>query len=346
MTSVPPNSPARRPWWHPEAVAARLPHLRVRARVVATLRRYFDSRGFLEVETPCLQRAPGMETHLQAFATELADPFGGPPTRLYLHTSPEFAMKKLMAGGLPRLYQMARVWRNGERSPTHSPEFTMLEWYRAGASLADLMDDCDAILSETGVCARPAERLSVDDAFRRWAGFSVLETVEDPDSPDPDPRTLQAAAARLGHEARQGERWEDMFFRLMLEYVEPNLGRDGRATILHSWPACMAALSRRDPADARVAERFELYYQGIELANAFGELTDPVEQRRRFEHDMALKERLYGERWPVDEDFLAALEFGLPDSAGIALGLDRLVMLAAGVEDIEQVLWAPVERGD
>ncbi|SOD97664.1 EF-P lysine aminoacylase EpmA [Caenispirillum bisanense] len=343
--AVSPSAPAAgRPWWHPEAVAERLPHLRTRARVIATLRRYFDSRGFLEVETPYLQVAPGAEVHLKAFATELEDPFGGPSQRLYLHTSPEFAMKKLMAGGVPRLYQLARVWRNAERSPTHSPEFTMLEWYRAGAGLEDLMDDCDAILSETGVCPRPAERLSVDEAFRRWVGFGVLETVDDPESPDPDPRPLQQAAAALGHAARPGERWEDMFFRLMLEYVEPNLGRDGRATILHSWPACMAALARRSPADARVAERFEIYYQGIELANAFAELTDPVEQRRRFEHDMALKDRLYGERWPVDEEFLAALELGLPDSAGIALGLDRLVMLAAGVDDIRQVLWAPVGR--
>lgn len=342
MTRVPASPSAARPWWHPDAVAERLPHLQVRARIVADLRRFFAEREFLEVETPCLQTAPGMETHLRAFETALTDPFGGPPIPLYLHTSPEFAMKKLLAGGLPRIFQMARVWRNGERSPTHSPEFTMLEWYRAGAGLADLMDDCDAILALAGVAAAPAERLSVNDAFRRWAGFDLLATVDDPDSPDPDPRPLQAEAVRLGHDARPGERWEDVFFRLMFAHIDPNLGMDGRATILHSWPACMAALARRDPADPRVAERFEIYKDGVELANAFAELTDPVEQRRRYEHDMALKEQLYGARWPVDEDFLAALEFGLPESAGIALGLDRLVMLAAGVREIDQVLWAPV----
>lgn len=335
-------SPTGRPWWHPDALAERMPHLRTRARVIATLRRYFDSHGFLEVETPALQVSPGLEPHLKAFETALQDPFGGPDSRLYLHTSPEFAMKKLLAGGLPRIYQMARVWRNGERSPTHSPEFTMLEWYRAGACLDDLMEDCDRILSETGVANRPAERISVEEAFLRWCGFSVLETIDDPDAPDPDPAKLHARAAALGHEARPGERWDDVFFRLLLEYVEPHLGAHGRPTILHGYPACMAALSRRHPADPRVAERFELYVDGIELANAFGELTDPVEQRRRFEHDMALKEALYGHRYPIDEDFLAALQHGLPPCAGIALGLDRLVMLAAGVEDIEQVLWAPV----
>lgn len=336
------QSPARRPWWHPDALAARLPHLRTRARVIATLRRHFDSRGFLEVETPALQVSPGLEPHLKAFATTLQDPFGGPDATLYLHTSPEFAMKKLLAGGLPRIYQMARVWRNGERSPTHSPEFTMLEWYRADATLEDLMDDCDRILVEVGVATTPAERLSVEDAFTEHCGFSILATVADPDDPDPDPAALHARAAALGHEARPGERWDDVFFRLMLEYVEPHLGTRGRPTILFGWPACMAALARRDPADPRIAERFELYVDGMELANAFRELTDPVEQRRRFEHDMALKERLYGHRYPIDEDFLAALEHGLPPCAGIALGLDRLVMLASGAADVEDVQWAPV----
>ncbi|WP_404386169.1 EF-P lysine aminoacylase EpmA [Caenispirillum salinarum] len=339
------RSPSGRRWWHPDALADRLPALRTRARVVATLRRFFDSQGFLEVETPALQVSPGLEPHLKAFETTLHDALGGPDARLYLHTSPEFAMKKLLAGGLPRIYQMAKVWRNENRSPTHSPEFTMLEWYRAGEGLEALMDDCDRILSETGVSPLPAERLSVEDAFIRWCGFSVLNTIPDPEALDPDPAGIKAQAARRGHDAREGDRWDDVFFRLLLEHIEPHLGTEGRPVILHSYPACMAALSRRSPDDPRVAERFELYVDGLELANAFAELTDPAEQRRRFEHDMAVKEHLYGERYPLDEDFLAALEHGLPDCAGIALGLDRLVMLAAGVDDIADVLWAPVETG-
>lgn len=331
-----------RPWWHPDSVAERLPALRTRARIVATLRHYFDSRDFLEVETPALQVSPGLEPHLKAFETTLVDAFGGPDKRLFLHTSPEFAMKKLLAGGLPRLYQMTKVWRNEARSPTHSPEFTMLEWYRVGEGIDVLMDDCDQILAATGIATHPAERLSVEDAFQRWCGFSVLDTIDDPEDLAPDPRELKTRAKTLGHDARDGDRWDDVFFRLLLEHIEPHLGTEGRPLILHSYPACMAALSRRDPSDPRVAERFELYVNGLELANAFRELTDPVEQRRRFEHDMALKEELYGERYPLDEDFLAALEHGLPQCSGIALGLDRLVMLAAGANDISEVLWAPV----
>lgn len=218
----------------------------------------------------------------------------------------------------------------------------MLEWYRAGAGLDALMDDCDRILSETGISPRPAERLSVEEAFLRWCGFSVLDTVDDPDSLDPNPAAIKEAAKRLGHDARDGDRWDDVFFRLLLEHIEPHLGTQGVPVILHSYPACMAALSRRSPDDPRVAQRFELYVNGLELANAFAELTDPAEQRRRFKHDMDLKQRLYGERYPLDEDFLAALEFGLPECSGIALGVDRLVMLAAGVTNINDVLWAPV----
>lgn len=343
-----------KPWWHPEAVAGRLPRLRARAAVVATVRRFFTEQGFDEVETPALQVSPGMEPHLTAFATTLEEPFGQGSHTLYLHTSPEFAMKKLLAAGLPKLFQLARVWRNGERSPTHHPEFTMLEWYRAGASYRDLMDDCEGLLraclavaGETAfrradiVCDpfRPWRRLSVAEAFGEFAGIDLLATAPDPRNPDR--ARLAAAAQGVGLHVGETDSWDDVFFRVMLDRIEPHLGH-GVPTILYDYPVSMAALSRPSPADPRLAERFELYVCGIELANAFSELTDPAEQRRRFAADMDLKERLYGVRYPVDEDFLAALELGMPESAGIALGLDRLVMLATGAATIEEVLWSPV----
>lgn len=347
------SAPPRLPWWHPEAFARRRPHLRTRGAVTRAMRAWFEGEGFAEVETPALQISPGLEVHLQAFATELVGPHPDDRVRLHLHTSPEFAMKKLLAAGEPRIFQLAHVYRNGERSPTHHPEFTMLEWYRAGAGYHELMVDCIALtraacstagadmLRWKGHAADPFgewEVLSVQDAFLRHAGVDLLATAPDPLKPD---RTLLAAAAeRIGIRTAESDTWEDLFFRISLERIEPFLGF-GRPTFLTDYPVSMAALARAKPEDPRVAERFELYACGVELANAFGELTDPQVQRRRFEADMAEKERLYGERYPLDEEFLEALSL-MPDSAGIALGFDRLVMLVAGAERIEDVLWAPV----
>lgn len=352
MAPLPPRrSP---PAWRPDRLAERLPHLQARGRVVAALRAWFAAGGFVEAETPILQVSPGLEPHLKAFATRLQRP-DGTERPLYLHTSPEFALKKLLAGGVPRLFQMARVFRNGERSPTHHPEFTMLEWYRAGEGYEALMADCAALLQLAAQAAgrthlewrgaivpadAPAERLTVAEAFDRAFGFDLLATTRD-DPADPPLAPLAEALTPHGVAAHEGDRWEDLFFRAMFERIEPRLGF-GRPTILCEYPISMAALSRPKPGAPLVAERFELYVAGVELANAFGELTDPAVQRARFEADMALKEALYGERYPIDEDFLAALEHGLPESCGIALGLDRLVMLATGAEDIEQVLWLPV----
>ena len=340
-------------WWQPERYAARLPALEARARIVAAIRRFFDARGFLEVETPALQVSPGMEPHLEAFATELLTP-GEAPARRHLHTSPEFAMKKLLVAGLPRIYQIAHVFRNRERGPTHHPEFSMLEWYRAGAGYADLMADCEALLraclaaaGRDSFCWRgrradpapPWPRLSVAAAFEQYCGIDLLATAPDPLRPDVG--RLAAAARRAGIEPHPGDDWEDLFFRIFLERIEPHLGV-GVPTILCDYPISMAALSRPKPDDPCLAERFELYVCGLELANAFGELTDAAAQRARFESDQARKRALYGHAYPIDEDFLAALEHGLPESAGIALGFDRLVMLLTGAGRIEEVLWAPV----
>ena len=276
-----------------------------------------------------------------------------PRGRLYLHTSPEFACKKLLAAGETRLFTFAHVFRNRERGPLHHPEFTMLEWYRADEPYEALMEDCAEIL---GVAAAAGgvdvfafrgrkvdplalpERLSVADAFRRFAGIDLPATMDVAGRTD---RAALAQAVRAaGGRVADDDSWADLFGRMLVERVEPNIG-DGRATVLCEYPVAEAALARPKPGDPRVAERFELYACGVELANAFGELTDPVEQRRRFEADMDLKQRLYGERYPVDEDFLAALAH-MPPASGIALGFDRLVMLATGAPTIEHVLWAPV----
>jgi elongation factor P--(R)-beta-lysine ligase len=341
-------------WWRPEVFAQRRPALEMRARVLGAVRAYFTARGFVEVETPCLQVSPGMEPHIMALATELSRPFGQGRRRLYLHTSPEFAMKKLLVAGMPRLFQIARVWRDGERSPIHHPEFTLLEWYRADASYEELMADCAGLLGAVASAAGVAtlsrsgrrcdpfaavRRLTVAEAFARFCGIDLLATAPDPWAPEA--ARLAAEAQRIGLRVGEQDSWEDVFHRVVLERIEPHLG-EGAPAILCEYPLSLAALSRPSARDVRVAERFELYVCGLELANAFGELTDAAEQRRRFVADQALKERLYGVHYPIDEDFLAALEAGLPESAGAALGLDRLVMLLAGAETIEQVLWAPV----
>jgi lysyl-tRNA synthetase class 2 len=339
------------PWWVPHVHADRRPYLIARGRIVAALRGWFAAEDFVEVETPALQVSPGNETHLHAFATMLTGPDGVGTTR-YLRTSPEFACKKLLAAGEARIVEFARVWRNRERGALHHPEFTLLEWYRARAPYAALMEDCAALLAEVAKAvgttrftyrdraANPfaePERLTVAAAFTCFAGIDLLATLA---AGEGDRDRLAAAAIAAGVQVAADDTWGDVFSRVLVERIEPNLGL-GRPTILDEYPTAMAALARPAAHDPRVAERFELYVCGIELANGFGELTDPAEQRKRFEREMADKERRYGERHPIDEDFLAALA-AMPPASGIALGLDRLVMLATGAPRIEHVLWAPV----
>jgi elongation factor P--(R)-beta-lysine ligase len=345
------------PWWRPDRLAARRSNLAVRSRMLAALREFFSANGYVEVETPGLQISPGLEPHLRAFATTLHDPRDGSARPFYLHTSPEYAMKKLLAGGLPQIWQLAHVFRDHERSAIHHPEFAMLEWYRVGAGYRDLMDECEGLLRQVQAAAGvprfrwlgrsadangPWQRLTVAQAFERYAGIDLLATMPDP--AHPDAALLGTAALAIGITPHPGDDWEALYFRIFLERIEPRLGI-GAPTILYDYPINMAALSRRKPDDPRVAERFELYVCGLELANAFGELTDAAEQRARFAADQARKRALYGETYPVDEEFVAALEHGLPECAGIALGFDRLVMLAVGAERIEEVLWLPVAQG-
>jgi lysyl-tRNA synthetase class 2 len=322
----------------------------VRNRIVAALRAWFAARDFIEVETGALQISPGNETHLHAFATTLAAP-DGTSFPLYLRTSPEFACKKLLAAGERRIVEFAKVFRNRERGALHHPEFTLIEWYRAGEPYETLMADCAAILAQAAEAAgtkhlnfrgrradafAEPERLTVAAAFTRFAGIDLLATLP---GGEPDREGFARAAGAAGIRIGDDDNWGDIFSRVLVEKIEGNLGI-GRATILDQYPAVQAALAR--PAhDRRVAERFELYACGVELANGFGELTDPIEQRRRLEREMAEKERIYGERYPIDEDFLAALAV-MPQACGIALGLDRLVMLATGASRIDQVLWNPL----
>jgi len=344
------------PWRAAHIHADRRAGLLARGRIKRALRAWFDARDFVEVECGALQLSPGNEAHLHAFRTEWIAT-AGERLPLYLHTSPEFAAKKLLAAGERRIFEFARVFRNRERGALHAPEFTMLEWYRAQETYETVIADTLALLrlaaETTGVmtfsfrgkacepCA-DAERLSVAEAFRHFAGIDLLATL---DSQGRGSREALARAARAaGHPVAGDDNWADIFSKVLVAAVEPRLGV-GRPTVLFEYPRCEAALARASARDARVAERFELYVCGVELANGFGELTDPAEQRRRFESEMTEKERVYGERYPIDEDFLEALSH-MPDASGVALGFDRLAMLATGSRKIDDVIWTPAPGGN
>ena len=336
-------------WFDPGRHADRRPFLLARNRIVAAIRQWFAERDFLEVDCAALAVSPGNEAHLHAFSTELIQPDGSTERR-YLHTSPEFAAKKLLAAGETRIFNLGHVWRNRERTLTHSPEFTMLEWYRAREDYETIIADTIGLVQLAartagtrlfqwrGREADPfagAEWLTVNDAFRAHAGVDLLATLRPDGTADRD-ALAAASPVAFGKE----ESWSDIFSRILSEKVEPQLG-NGRITVLYEYPSVEAALARTTARDKRVAERFELYACGVELANGFGELTDPQEQRRRFVAEMDVKEQVYGERYPIDEELLEALAM-MPPASGVALGLDRLVMLAAGATRIDQVLWTPV----
>ncbi|MEO0809297.1 MAG: EF-P lysine aminoacylase EpmA [Pseudomonadota bacterium] len=338
-------------WWNRRRHQDRRPFLEARMRIKAAIRAWFLERGYIEVETACLQISPGNETHLHAFATEFITPAA---TRhpLYLHTSPEFACKKLLAAGETKIFTFSPVFRNRERTFLHHPEFTMLEWYEVDVHYTALMGHCHEILKvaaeATGlapwrfrdVSADPGlepERVKVADAFACHAGIDLMASIM---NGMPERRCLAEAAIAQGIRVAEDDTWSDIFSRIMVACIEPHLG-NGRPTILDAYPICEAALARPAPRDGNVAERFELYCCGVELANAFGELTDPTAQRRRFEADMAEKERLYGARYPLDDDFLAALAH-MPAASGCALGFDRLVMLATGAQRVDQTIWTPL----
>lgn len=340
-------------WWSREIHSRRRPHLLARARIAAALRAHFSAGDFLEVEPSLMQASPGNETHLHGFATQRIGLDGARET-LYLHTSPEFAMKKLLAAGEERIFALVPVFRNREEGRLHSNEFTMLEWYRAGEDWTVLMEDCAALLAlaarvagrdrwtwrgvECDATALP-ERLTLVEAFAHHAGVDLEAALPRPDEGRQAPLGRMAALARAaGIRLSQGDTWSDLFSKVVTERIEPHLGR-GRPTILSHYPISEAALAR-PAADPRFAERFELYVCGVELANAFGELTDAAEQEARFHADMAEKQHLYGESYPIDGDFIAALAI-MPQASGAALGFDRLAMLATGAASVADIRWTP-----
>jgi lysyl-tRNA synthetase class 2 len=336
------------PWWEPENHADRRPLLLTRRRIKAALRAHFEAEGFTEVECGALVASPGNETHLHAFATTRIGP-DGVAHPAFLHTSPEFAAKKLLAAGETKIFEFARVFRNREGGRLHAPEFTMLEWYRARAPYAAVIEDTLALVRRAAEIAgaellrhqhrscdpfAEAERLTVADAFTRYAGIDLLATL----APDGTPDRV-ALAAVCGFAPAADEDWSDIFSKILTAKIEPRLG-DDRPTILCEYPRPEAALARPSARDPRVAERFELYACGVELANGFGELTDAAEQRARLEAEMVKKARIHGERYPLDEDFLAALS-RMPPACGVALGFDRLVMLVTGAPSVQSTLWTP-----
>ena len=345
--------PSNLPWWRPEYHRDRRPVLLARNRIKQRLRAAFEDQGFVEVDTACLQVSPGNETHLHAFRTEL---IGTDLERhaLYLHTSPEFACKKLLAAGEQSIFTFAPVFRNRERGALHHPEFTMLEWYRAGFPLDGVMADsvkalriaADVTGAERfnwrGLSCDPraeAEKLTVCEAFTRYAAIDLRSTF---DAKHSDRDALKDAATAAGITCAEDDTWSDVFSRVLTAKIEPRLGLD-HPVLLVDYPATEAALARRKPEDQSLADRFELYCCAVELANGFAELTDAAEQRRRFTGAMDAKERIYGERYPVDEDFLAALD-EMPAASGCALGFERLVMLATGAQRIDQVIWTPLPQ--
>jgi lysyl-tRNA synthetase class 2 len=303
--------------------------LRERSILNRTIRAFFDARDFLEIEAPILVPSPGLELHLDAFAVE----------NRYLITSPEYQMKRLLAGGMQRIYSLGKVFRRKEAGAQHNPEFTMLEWYRAGASWTEIADDTEALVWQcaravdaphAGRCALepPWPRLTVGEACERWGRVRVYG--------DEDVATLRERIKAAGWRVPAEGDWSDVFFGFFLDAVESHLGQD-EPTLVYDWPRPLCALAREKPSDPRVVERFEVYAAGLELCNAFGELTDVGEQRRRLESDLEARRRRGLPEYPIDEKFLAALAT-MPPSAGIALGVDRLAMLLLGARDIREVL--------
>lgn len=341
-------------WWTPKQYARRRPLLDIRAKVLRSVREHFWDQGFVEVQTPALQVSPGVDRHIRPIRGVVRGAFDSSAVERFLHTSPEFSMKKLLAAGEDKIFQICQVYRDGEEGHLHHPEFTMLEWYRAGETQDALIHDvkslvdaaCTAsksnLLRHEGKSADPRTDwicMTVADAFETFANIDILGLMDDPVRP-----SIAAFAAEVfaaGIRCAATDKWDDVFNRVMLERVEPALA-PGPPALLTDFPTPVGALARQKPEDPRVCERVEAYICGVELANGFAELTDPIEQRERFGRDIADYEGLYGKAPPIDEDFLKALEH-MPEAVGMALGIDRLVMLLTGADDIRDVLWAPVD---
>ncbi|MGN0919548.1 MAG: EF-P lysine aminoacylase EpmA [Alphaproteobacteria bacterium] len=323
-------------WWKPELYMKNAALRHTRQTVIQTIRKYLMRQGLIEVDTPTLQPAPSDEVHLKCF--QAGD--------FYLQTSPELAMKKLLVAGEKAIFQICHAYRDEPVSDTHSPEFTMLEWYRAGTDYHAMMKDSIALVR---ACCKACgvkelrhnericnpfgrwQKITVAAAFKKYAGINLWA------------KDLRGEAERIGIQCADSDTWEDIFFRIMLNKVEDKLG-DGVPCILCEYPTQLGALARTKPGHPEVCERFEIYAAGVELCNAFSELTDAKEQRERFQANYAERKRLYGWDDPMDEDFLQALEYGMPKASGNALGVDRLIMLISGAEKLADTQWVPCQR--
>ena len=317
-----------KPDWRP---TASIETLRLRARVLAQIRSFFSARGVLEVETPLLAAAPVTDLHLQALSCRYHGPGADGGRELFLQTSPEFAMKRLLAAGSGPIFQICKAVRNGEAGRRHNPEFTILEWYRPDWDHHRLMDEVDELLGEV-LGTRPGERLTYAEAFERYAAIDPHSTSDE---------ALRLRVEALGMDSTDGLRRDDLLDLILTHVIEPKLGHD-QPTLIHDYPASQAALARIRPGDPPLAERFEVFAEGVELANGYHELADPDEQRRRFEADLEARRQAGLPEVPIDDRLLAALDHGLPNCAGVALGVDRLLMLAAGTRDIADVLAFPM----
>ena len=321
--------------WRP---AAFIEVLRLRATLLARIRRFFAQREVLEVETPALSAAAATDPHLRSFLVQSSFP-GQEAMPRYLHTSPEFPMKRLLAAGSGSIYQVCKVFRDAELGRLHNPEFTMLEWYRVGFDYHRLIDEVASLVDDAlqglRTLADP-EKLTYRDAFVRSCGVDPHEASTQ--AMIDVARTHNITVSGLAADNRDG--WRDL---LLTSLVEPQLG-SGRLTFVYDYPASAAALARIRPGQPPIAERFELYFEGVELANGFQELTDPEEQRNRLNRDCRTREREGMAPIPIDNRFLAAVAHGLPECSGVALGFDRLIMIAAGVDSIAEVMAFPHNR--
>jgi elongation factor P--(R)-beta-lysine ligase len=340
-------------WWQKNKLQDNLPILLARGKVKRILRDWFDAQNFIEVETSQLQISPGNEVHLLGLSTQWTSPMLE-SRELFFATSPEFACKKLIAGGMTQIYEFARVFRNRDLSALHTPEFTMLEWYRTNQDwnkvIADTIEICK--LAANSINAKsfrnkdfeidiniPPQRLTLQQAFLQFANIDMLSTLDEAGKPKRD--EFAKLAINIGINIDDNDNWSDIFTKVLVAKIEPNLGVNS-PTILCEYPLPEGALAQKCKHDCRVVERFELYICNIEIANGFGELIDAQEQKSRFESSMQEQKQIYGKAFPIDYDLIDAISH-MPPTSGVALGLERLLMLITGAPKINDVLWTPFE---
>lgn len=315
-----------------------------RVEILRLIREFFWSEGFVETDTPLAVRYPSQEPYLNFFPISVKHPSGS-EHQMFLRTSPEFALKKLLAAGFPKIFEIGKCFRNVEDfGGTHNPEFTMIEWYRAPGGYADFMDDMERlykfVAEKTGITTmkynqreikvdQSWDRLSMKAVWKKYVGAELDNLLEF--------NHLAKFATARGYAVNKDDQYDDIFFKIFLNEIEPYLGLE-RPLFVYDYPAIMTSLSRKCAADHRYAERVECYISGLEMCNGFGELTDADLQNKQLERDLALRAALGKETWPVDPDFIAALRSGMPPAGGVAMGVDRMVVLFTGANDINEVM--------